>query len=172
MRLSPEKHLSDFIKKLRRYTALATAVVGLIYAMNQVYLNVSQSQILQDIAELFEHCSDGEAVFNLEVGGKPYAKDPSDDVIKYAVRNLGGHNVDAPFLSLDRSANEFIQAITGPDGWTLGYRAPYMERPGGSPVLFNCQNSVGATTVIKAMTLYRHNDSSWTNLCAWDRVRF
>jgi hypothetical protein len=97
--------------------------------------------------------------FILTVGGGPDASNPSMEDLASAVEAAGARNEDR-FLILQRTEEEFIQALNDPDeGWQLEYRAGQLQ--------FICDEPLATDQVIMTMQLYRDDNTEWAKICKW-----
>lgn len=157
-------------QRIKTWTAILVAITGFVVAANDSYLKIKPLQLVQRAAGRIGNLSGNRASpptsFTLDVRGETFATNPHDAAIKSAVLTVAAKPENA-FLVLQRSDENFIQAATVKDGWVLQFRTTGFDRPGRSPMLFECQKSVSVKVVTKALQLYGADNDAWNRLCAW-----
>jgi hypothetical protein len=147
------------------------ATAGIIAAADQTYSTVRASSIVRDtgiyLGEQLPRFSARPVHYQISVGGERFATDPGEFAIKSAIAATAASQNDGAFLLLSQSDNEFIQAAVAKGGWILEFRVVELERPGSSPVVFECNRPVGRNVIFKALKFYRTGDRAWTDVCNW-----
>jgi len=102
----------------------------------------------------------------LEVGGTVITRDADDGVVGEAIRALARQSEDEAFAILSQSDETYIQTVRGEDGtFGLEYQIGSIEQH------YGCyEDGLDEAKVIRAFTLYLHNDPRWHDERIWEKM--
>lgn len=102
----------------------------------------------------------------LEVGGTVITQEADDTAVAEALRSLARQSEDEAFAILSRSDETYIQTVRGDDG-TFGLE--YQE--GSIDHHYGCyEEGLDEAKVLRAFTLYLHNDPRWHDERIWEKM--
>jgi hypothetical protein len=102
----------------------------------------------------------------LEVGGTVITQEADDAAVAEAIRGLARQSEDEAFAILSRSDETYIQTVRGDDG-TFGLE--YQE--GSIDQHYGCyEEDLDEAKVLRAFTLYLHNDPRWHDERIWEKM--
>ena len=102
----------------------------------------------------------------LEVGGTTLTRQADDAAVAQAIRNLADQSEDEAFAILARDDNTYIQTLRTPDGlFGLEYQA------GSLAEHYGCYEDLDEGAILRAFTLYLHDDPRWREERQWENIK-
>src|SRR5690349_6982490 len=103
----------------------------------------------------------------LEVGGTIVSRQADDAAVGEAIRGLADQSEDEAFAILSRDDNTYIQTVRTPDG---GFGLEYQE--GSVNMHYGCYDEdLDEAKVLRAFTLYLHEDAHWPDGLTWEKMQ-
>ena len=101
----------------------------------------------------------------LEVGDRMLTQQADEAMVADAIRSLAQQSEDEAFAILSRDDMTYLQTLRTPDGlFGLEYQA------GSTDEHYGCYEELEEAAVIRAFTLYLHEDPRWHDERQWEKI--